>query len=181
MPSPVRESPHQRRPSRIAAAVLGLATLAACLAMPAARGQTLARSGPPDSVVARLMAWRMTSDGPVPLSALARFNWDTFGVVTQAAGEAMANCGQAGFLPCDADLQPARGAPVQVLVFRLGTQRVYQERITARSAEFAEPLPADVPRSLATLVGCPGYRGQVLWCLRGSARGRLPDPFLDGG
>ena len=176
MPRPVRESPRGRRFSQAARALLCLAALA----MPAAHAQTLAKAGPPDSVVARLMAWRMMSDRPVSLSALALFDWDDFGVVVEAAGEGMANCGQAGFLPCDASLQPERGAPVQVLVFRRGTQRVYQERITARSATFAEPLPAQVPRAQATLVGCPGYRGQVLWCLRGSARGRQPDPFLDG-
>lgn len=179
MPRPVPESPRRGRPMRpirLASALLCLAALA----MPAAQGQTLAKAGPPDSVVARLMAWRTMSKQPVSLAALARFDWDDFGVVIEPAGETMANCGQAGFLPCDADLQPERGAPVQVLIFRLGSARVYQERITARSATFAVPLPVDVPRAQATLVGCPGYRGQVLWCLRGSARGRQPDPFLDG-
>lgn len=176
MPRSVRELPRGSRSSRMAAALLCLAALA----MSAAHAQTLAKAGPPDSVVARLMAWRMMSDQPVSLTSLARFDWDDFGVVIEPAGEVMANCGQAGFLPCDAELQPERGAPVQVLVFRRGSERVYQERITARSAAFAEPLPAAVPRAQATLVGCPGYRGQVLWCLRGSARGRQPDPFLDG-
>jgi hypothetical protein len=176
MPRPVPESPRRDRPIRLASALLCLAALA----MPAARGQTLAQASPPDSVVARLVAWRAMSKQPVSLTALARFEWDDFGVVIEPAGEAMANCGQAGFLPCDAGLQPERGAPVQVLVFRLGSTRVYQERITARSATFAEPLPVEVPRAQATLVSCPGYRGQVLWCLRGSARGRQPDPFLDG-
>ena len=57
----------------------------------------------------------MMSDRPVSLSALALFEWDDFGVVVEAAGEGMANCGQAGFLPCDASLQPERGTPVQVL------------------------------------------------------------------
>ncbi len=177
MPRPVRESSRGRRCKPIAGALLWLAALA----MPAAQAQTLAKAGPPDSVVARLVAWRTMSDQPVSLSTLALFDWDSFGVVVEAAGEGMANCGQAGFLPCDASLEPERGAPVQVLVFRRGTQRVYQERIMARSATFAEPLPVDVPRAQATLVGCPGYRGQVLWCLRGSARGRQRDPFLDGG
>ncbi|WP_420996402.1 hypothetical protein ACKI2N_013160 [Cupriavidus sp. 30B13] len=152
------------------------------LGAPAAQAQTLAQAGgSPESVVARLMAWRMETDRPVSLAALTRFEWDDFGVVVEPAGDAMANCGQNGFMPCDASLQPARGTPVQVLVFRRAATPIYRERITVRSATFAEPLPSAVPRAQATLIGCPGYDGEMLWCLRGSARGRQPDRFLDGG
>ncbi|WP_454721979.1 MULTISPECIES: hypothetical protein [Cupriavidus] len=182
MPVPVRQQPAGRaRRSRAAARLAALAML--LVAVPAARAQTLAQAGggPSESVVARLMAWRMETDRPISLAALTRFEWDDFGVVVEPAGEAMANCGQAGFMPCDAGLQPARGTPVQVLVFRRAATPIYHERITVRSAVFAEPLPTAVPRAQATLIGCPGYNGETLWCLRGSARGRQPDPFLDGG
>ncbi|WP_454731892.1 MULTISPECIES: hypothetical protein [Cupriavidus] len=182
MPVPVRQQPAgSARRTRAAARLAGLALLPA-LAAPVTHAQTLAQAGgPSESVVARLMAWRMETDRPVSLAALTRFEWDDFGVVVEPAGEAVANCGQAGFMPCDAGLQPARGAPVQVLVFRRAATPVYHERITVRSAVFAEPLPSAVPRAQATLIGCPGYNGETLWCLRGSARGRQPDRFLDGG
>ncbi|MGO4327983.1 hypothetical protein AB4Z48_26165 [Cupriavidus sp. 2TAF22] len=181
MPVPVCKPPASGARRFPAAGLLARLALLLAVAAPLAHAQTLAQAGlPPESVVARLMAWRMETDRPVPLEALTRFEWDDFGVVVEPAGEAMANCGQAGFMPCDAGLQPARGAPVQVLVFRRAATRVYWERITVRSAAFAEPLPDAVPRAQAMLVVCPGYKGEQLWCLRGSARGRQPDRFLDG-
>ena len=48
------------------------------------------------------------------------------------------------------------------------------------SANFADPLPAAVPRTQATLVICPGEQGQRLWCLQSKRPGRQTSPALRG-
>ena len=137
-----------------------------------------------DSVVSRLVAWRARTDQPVTLSALTAFEWDSFSVIRTPAGMAMANCNREGFLPCDKDLQPPPDALIQVLRFDRAGQAVYQERIMVASANFAEPLPASVPRAQATLVTCHDGQGQRFWCLQ-SRRSRTPESpalrNLDGG
>lgn len=157
--------------------------VAACALAPAAPAQTLAGQTMADSVVSRLVAWRARSDQPVTLSALTSFEWDSFSVIRAPAGEGMANCGREGFLPCGPDLQPAPNSIVQVLRFDRGGQPVYQERIMAQSGRFAEPLPAAVPRTQATLVLCSGNResaGEPLWCLQSGRPPRPAQRYLDG-
>lgn len=137
-----------------------------------------------DSVVSRLVAWRARTDQPVTLSALTAFEWDSFSVLRTPAGMAMANCNRDGFLPCGKDLEPSPDTLIQVLRFDRAGQPVYQERIMVASANFAEPLPAAVPRPRATLVTCPGERGQPLWCLQPPHSGRQAPAALrslDGG
>ena len=92
----------------------------------------------------------------------------------------MANCNREGFLPCDKDFQPSPDTLIQVLRFDRAGQSVYQERIMAASANFADPLPAAVPRSQATLVSCDGDQGQPLWCLQSKRPGRQMAPALRG-
>ncbi|WP_370649058.1 hypothetical protein [Cupriavidus sp. EM10] len=133
-----------------------------------------------DSVVSRLVAWRARTDQPVALTALTAFDWDSFSVIRTPAGMAMANCNRDGFLPCDKDLQPSPDTLIQVLRFDRAGQPVYQERIMVASANFADPLPAAVPRTQATLVTCPGQQGQRLWCLQSKRPGRQTSPALRG-
>jgi hypothetical protein len=92
----------------------------------------------------------------------------------------MADCGKAGLLPCGPELQRPPDSRVQVLTFKRGGERVYQERIMTDSGEFAEPLPADIPRSAATLVSCPGKDGKPLWCLQARREAGAPDTAQDG-
>ncbi|SDO64926.1 hypothetical protein SAMN04488595_101371 [Ralstonia sp. 25mfcol4.1] len=133
-----------------------------------------------DSVVSRLVAWRARTDQPVTLSVLTAFDWDSFSVIRTPAGMAMANCNREGFLPCDKDLQPSPDTLIQVLRFDRAGQSVYQERIMVASANFADPLPAAVPRSQATLVSCHDDQGQRLWCLQSKRPGREISPALRG-
>lgn len=98
---------------------------------PVANGQTLSQPTMADSVVSRLVAWRGRTDQPVWLATLTAFDWDSFSVTKGPAGDAMANCGRAGLLPCGPELQPPAGQPVQVLRFRRGSTQVYEERIMA--------------------------------------------------
>lgn len=133
-----------------------------------------------DSVVSRLVAWRARTDQPVALSALTAFDWDSFSVIRTPAGMAMANCNRDGFLPCGKDLQPSPDTLIQVLRFDRAGQPVYQERIMVASATFADPLPAAVPRTQATLVTCHGDQGQRLWCLQSRQPGHQTSPALRG-
>ncbi|WP_307188092.1 hypothetical protein [Cupriavidus sp. D384] len=133
-----------------------------------------------DSVVSRLVAWRARTDQPVALSALTAFDWDSFSVIRTPAGMAMANCNRDGFLPCSKDLQPSPDTLIQVLRFDRAGQPVYQERIMVASANFADPLPAAVPRPQATLVTCQGDQGQQLWCLQSKRPARQTSPALRG-
>lgn len=159
------------------AATLGAASVAAQPA-PARQGEMA------DSVVSRLVAWRARTEQPVALTALTAFDWDSFSVVRTPAGLALANCNREGFLPCDKDLQPPPDALIQVLRFDRAGQAVYQERIMVASGNFADPLPAAVPRTQATLVTCHDGQGQQLWCLQSQRRWQ-PAPAalrsLDGG
>ncbi len=146
----------------------------------------LAQPAPPrpdkmaDSVVSRLVAWRARTDQPVALTTLTAFDWDSFSVIRTPAGLALANCNRDGFLPCDKDLQPAPDTLIQVLRFDRAGQPVYQERIMVASGIFADPLPAAVPRTQATLVTCDDDRGQRLWCLQSQRPARPATPALRG-
>lgn len=160
--------------------LIGLHLLASIL--PAgANAQTLSESGMADSVVSRLVAWRTRSDQPVTLGALTSFDWESFSVTRAPAGDAMANCGRTGLLPCGPELQPDVRQMVQVLSFQRAGHQVYAERIMAENGAFAEPLPVRVPRTAATLVSCRGSDGRPLWCVQGVPAPRRPQPFLDGG
>jgi hypothetical protein len=160
--------------------LIGLHLLAATL--PAgANAQTLSEPAMADSVVSRLVAWRTRSDQPVALAALTSFDWESFSVTRAAAGDAMANCGRTGLLPCGPELQPDSRQMVQVLSFQRAGVQVYAERIMAENGAFAEPLPVQVPRAAATLVSCQGSDDRPLWCVQGVAGPRRPQPFLDGG
>jgi len=157
-----------------------LCGVAATLAAAAATGQSLAPPKQADSVVSQLVAWHASTDHPVELSRLTGFDWDTFSVITAPAGDGLADCGSAGLMPCDPELNRPATERLQVLLFKRGGERVYQERIVARSARFATPLPRDVPRAEATLVRCPGADGGKLWCVRRPVSYRSPQPFGDG-
>lgn len=163
------------------ARLTGAVSLCAMLAAGAAAQPAPARQGEmADSVVSRLVAWRARTDQPVALSALTAFDWDSFSVVRTPAGMAMANCNRDGFLPCGKDLQPSPDTLIQVLRFDRAGQPVYQERIMVASANFADPLPAAVPRPQATLVTCHDDQGQRLWCLQSGRPGRQTSPALRG-
>ncbi len=167
-----------RRHARLG--VVGLHMLAAML--PAGAGaQTLSEHAMADSVVSRLVAWRTRSDQPVTLAALTSFDWESFSVTWAPAGDAMANCGRAGLLPCGPELQPEAGQMVQVLTFQRSGREVYAERIMAKNGAFADPLPEHVPRAAATLVSCLASDGRPLWCVQGVRAVRRPQAFLDGG
>ncbi|KWR92030.1 hypothetical protein RM96_00565 [Cupriavidus sp. IDO] len=174
-----RDSGYAFRPGWMA----GLLSLFVLIAAhgPVANGQALSQPAMADSVVSRLVAWRGRTDQPVRLATLTAFDWDSFSVTKGPAGDAMANCGRAGLLPCGPELQPPAGQPVQVLRFRRGSTQVYEERIMAENGVFAEPLPAGVPRAAATLVSCVDGQGRQLWCLQDRAQLRKPAQFLDGG
>lgn len=161
--------------------IRGVVLAGTLLMSPCVQAQALTEPAPAYSVVARLVAARAVSPGPVSLASLTAFAWDEFGVVAQAAGEPLVQCTHAGFMPCDPGPEPARGQAVQVLVFHAAGNPVYRERILASHGVFAEPLPQHVPPAAAILVSCTGLRGEPLWCLRGTGRGRIADPFLDGG
>ncbi|CAG2149715.1 hypothetical protein LMG31506_04084 [Cupriavidus yeoncheonensis] len=160
--------------------LIGLHLLAATLPT-GANAQTLSEPRMADSVVSRLVAWRTRSDQPVALAALTSFDWESFSVTRAPAGDAMANCGRAGLLPCGPELQPEAGQMVQVLSFQRGGRQVYAERIMAENGAFAEPLPVQVPRAAATLMSCRAGDGRPLWCVQGVPAPRRPQPFLDGG
>lgn len=160
--------------------LFGLHLLAAALPTGAC-AQTLSEHATADSVVSRLVAWRTRSDQPVTLASLTSFEWENFSVTRAPAGDAMANCGRAGLLPCGPELQPEAGQMVQVLSFQRAGHQVYAERIMAESGAFAEPLPVRVPRAAATLISCPAADGRSMWCMQGVSALRRPQPFLDGG
>ncbi|CAG9171740.1 hypothetical protein LMG23992_02023 [Cupriavidus laharis] len=164
---------------RALSGLLGLHMLAT--ALPSGAGaQTLSEHAMADSVVSRLVAWRMRSDQPVTLAALTSFDWESFSVTRAPAGDAMASCGRAGLLPCGPELQPEAGQMVQVLTFQRSGRQVYAERIMAESGAFADPLPVHVPRAAATLISCRASDGRPLWCLQGVPTLRRSQPFLDG-
>ncbi|MEN7526382.1 MULTISPECIES: hypothetical protein [unclassified Cupriavidus] len=132
------------------------------------------------SVVSRLVASRAQSDQPVALASLTTFEWDSFSVERTPAGVAMANCNRDGLVPCEKDLQPSPDTLIQVLRFDQAGKAVYQERIIVASGNFAEPLPAAVPRGQAMLVTCADGRGGQLWCLQSAPRAPLRLMGLDG-